>query len=94
MLIARHAPALVAGIRVLESTDVAPMPAFVAAPALPADAAARLRAGFAAAASRPWFPSLARELRLAGFAPVARETYAPALAWAREAEAAGYPVPA
>ena len=31
MLIARHAPELTSGIRVLASTDVAPMPAFVAA---------------------------------------------------------------
>ena len=93
MLIAKYKPELTAGIRVLESTDVAPMPPFVAAPALPAASAVRLREAFAAAASRPWFAPLARALLITGFAPVTRETYGVALAWAREAEAAGYPVP-
>jgi ABC-type phosphate/phosphonate transport system substrate-binding protein len=94
MLIARYKPELTAGIRVLESTDVAPMPPFVAAPALPAASADRLRGAFAAAASRPWFAPLARALLITGFAPATRETYAVALDWAREAEDAGYPVPA
>jgi hypothetical protein len=35
MLIARHAPALCAGVRVLTSTALAPMPAFVAAAGAP-----------------------------------------------------------
>jgi ABC-type phosphate/phosphonate transport system substrate-binding protein len=93
-LIARHKPELTGGIRVLESTDVAPMPPLVAAPELPAAGAARLREALVAASSRPWFAPLARALRITGFAPVSRETYGVALAWAREAEAAGYPVPA
>lgn len=92
-LIARHRPALTAGIRVLDTTDLAPMPAFVAAPMLPADAVARLRAAFAAAASRPWFAPLGEALLIEGFAPVDRETYAPTLAWHRAALAAGYGVP-
>lgn len=92
-LIARHRPDLTAGIRVLDSTDLAPMPAFVAAPCLPADAVARLRAAFTAASSRPWFPELAEPLLIAGFASVDRASFATTLAWDREAVAAGYAVP-
>ena len=93
-LIARHAPDLVAGIRVLASTATATIPAFVASPALPAADVEALKAAFAAASSRPWFSGLAADLCLTGFAPVTRDDYAVTLAWDREAKAAGYPVPA
>lgn len=93
MLIRRHAPELCAGIRILESTDVAPAPAFVCAPALGPEAAAVLRKAFAAAARRPWFAPLAAPLCLAGFQAVSHEDYAPTLAWDRAARAAGYEVP-
>ncbi|MGG5810427.1 phosphate/phosphite/phosphonate ABC transporter substrate-binding protein [Falsiroseomonas sp. CW058] len=93
-LIARHRPELTAGIRVLDSTALAPMPPFVAAPGLPAADLARLRAAFAAAASRPWFARHAGPLLIEGFAPVAPDAFAPTLAWHRDALAAGYPVPA
>lgn len=94
MLIARHAPQLCEGVRVLSSTALAPMPAFVAAADVPADIVARLRAAFARAAGTSWFAELAEPLLLAGFAEVAREAFAPALAWDREARAAGYAEPA
>lgn len=93
-LIARHAPELVRGIRVLESTALAPAPAFVASPALPAAAVARLRAAAAEAHARPWFAELAEPLLIVGLAPVARESFAPTLAWDQAALAAGYPEPA
>jgi ABC-type phosphate/phosphonate transport system substrate-binding protein len=93
-LIARWRPDLTAGIRVLESTDLAPMPAFVAAPGLPEGDVARLRAAFAAAAGRPWFAPYAEALLIAGFAPVEKADFATTLAWDREAVAAGYAVPA
>jgi ABC-type phosphate/phosphonate transport system substrate-binding protein len=92
-LIARHRPGLAAGLRVLDSTDLAPMPAFVAAPSLPAAAVDRLRAAFATAAGRPWFPELAAPLLLAGFAPVDQASFATTLAWDAEAREAGYPLP-
>lgn len=94
LLIARHAPQLTRGIRVLASTDTAPMPAFVAAASAPADAVARLRAAFSTAADRPWFAALAEPLLLEGFAQVDAATYAPLLEWDREAKSAGYPLPA
>lgn len=93
-LIARHAPELTRGVRILAATATAPMPALVAAAGAPADAVARLRAAFTAAATRSWFAALAEPLLLAGFAAVDVDRYAPLLEWDREAQAAGYPLPA
>lgn len=94
LLIARHAPQLTRGIRVLASTESAPMPALVAGNGVAPDLAGRLRGAFEAAASRPWFAPLAQQLLLEGFAPVSRESFAPLLEWDVEARAAGYPLPA
>jgi ABC-type phosphate/phosphonate transport system substrate-binding protein len=94
LLITRHQPELTAGIRVLASTAVAPIPAFVAAAGTPAGLVARLRAAFVAAASRPWFAALADRLLLEGFAAVRTADFATTLAWDREARAAGYDAPA
>src|SRR5215469_10559370 len=94
MLIARHAPKVCAGVRVLSATALAPMPAFVAAADMPAAEVERLRAAFTSAATRPWFTGLADPLMLEGFAAATRAEFAPALQWNREARAAGYPEPA
>jgi ABC-type phosphate/phosphonate transport system substrate-binding protein len=94
LLIARHAPELTRGIRTLTSTETAPMPAFVAAAGAPPELLARLRAAFSGAAARPWFAPLADQLLLEGFAPVGAESFAPLLAWDREAKSAGYDLPA
>jgi ABC-type phosphate/phosphonate transport system substrate-binding protein len=94
LLIARHAPELTAGVRVLASTPVTPMPAFVAAADAPADMVERLRAAFAGAASRPWFAAVSEPLLLEGFAAVSVAAYEPLLEWDREARAAGYELPA
>lgn len=94
LLIAHHAPELTAGVRTLASTPLTPLPAFVAAPGLPADAIARLRSAFARAASRPWFPPLADLLLIEGFEEVGPEAYSMLLEWDREARAAGYEQPA
>jgi ABC-type phosphate/phosphonate transport system substrate-binding protein len=94
MLIRKYDPDLTAGIRVLESTDTAPMPAFVASPAMNADEVMRLREAFAAACARPWFGAFRDALLIDGFVPASHETYLPTLAWDREAQDAGYPVPA
>ena len=93
MLIARHAPQLVEGVRVLASTALAPMPAYVAARGVPATAVARLRAAFTNAATKPWFRQLADPLMLEGFAEVNREVFDLALEWDREARAEGYAEP-
>jgi ABC-type phosphate/phosphonate transport system substrate-binding protein len=94
MLIARHKPELTAGIRVLESTAVAPMPAFVAAPGLPDDTVSRLRQAFATAHTRPWFAAMRDMLLIEGFAPVTRDSFTATLHWDQAAKAAGYPFPA
>jgi ABC-type phosphate/phosphonate transport system substrate-binding protein len=93
-LIAKYRPELVADIRVIESTDLAPIPAFVAASALPQGEATRLRQAFAAASARDWFAPLGRALLITGFAPVSQDDFAVTLAWDNEAKAASYPVPA
>jgi ABC-type phosphate/phosphonate transport system substrate-binding protein len=94
MLIARHAPQLVAGVRVLASTALAPMPPFVAAKGVPAETVARLRAAFARAATRAWFGSLADPLLLEGFSEVSEADFAPLLEWDGAAKKAGFDLPA
>lgn len=93
-LIARHAPDLVAGIRVLAATALAPMPAFVASPDLGEAAIGRLRAAFSRAAGQPWFADFADPLLLSGFEGVEAADFAPMLAWQKAAIEADYPVPA
>jgi ABC-type phosphate/phosphonate transport system substrate-binding protein len=94
LLIRRHNPGLTAGVRVLESTATATLPAFVAAAGTPSPVVESLRAAFAGAARQPWFAPLADELLLDGFAPVTAAEYARTLEWDRAAKAAGYPFPA
>ena len=94
MLIRRYRPDLTEGVRVLESTETAPMPAFVAAPQFPADSVARLRAAFTAAASRAWFAELGDALLIDGFAAADLASFAPTLAWDSAARQAGYTLPA
>jgi ABC-type phosphate/phosphonate transport system substrate-binding protein len=94
LLIARHRPELTAGVRVLASTDVAPMPAFVAAAGTPAEVVGALRAAFVAAAARHWFEPYRDLLLIEGFAAASTAHFATTLDWDREARAAGYEVPA
>ncbi len=94
MLIAKHAPHVTAGVRVLESTAVAPMPAFVASPSLSQETVGRLRSAFAAAAVQPWFKPLGDTLLLDGFTPVTQADFEMTLAWDRAAKEADYPFPA
>lgn len=94
LLIARHAPGLVAGVRVLASTPLTPMPAFVASSAAPPGQVRALRAAFLGAAARPWFAALARMLLLKGFGEVSAASYEPLLEWDREARKAGFEQPA
>jgi ABC-type phosphate/phosphonate transport system substrate-binding protein len=94
LLIATHAPQLTRGIRVLTSTEVAPIPAFVAASSADSDEIARLRTAFKSAASRPWFGPLGDLLRLDGFADASEAQFATLLQWDQAAKAAGYDLPA
>jgi ABC-type phosphate/phosphonate transport system substrate-binding protein len=94
MLIAHHAPQLVAGIRTLDSTALAPMPPFVAAAAAPEAMVARLRAAFARASGRKWFAQLADTLLLEGFSEATAADFAPLIEWDRAARAQGFAQPA
>ena len=93
-LIAHHAPELVKGTRVLHSTDLAPIPAFVAAPGLPEAAFLRLQQSFLAAHDAPWFQAYAVPLALQGFAAVGIADFQTTLDWDRRAKAEGYMFPA
>ena len=94
LLIRKRRPELTEAVRILTSTDVAPMPAFVASASVSAKMIASLKAAFAAASNRPWFAEFAEVLLLDGFADVDEADFAATLAWDREARAAGYDVPA
>jgi ABC-type phosphate/phosphonate transport system substrate-binding protein len=94
LLVARHAPALVEGVRVLESTDTATLPAFVAAASIPVTMLDALRTAFSNAARQPWFGEFADSLLLDGFAAVDAADYAQTLERDRQARAAGYLMPA
>ncbi len=93
MLLRKYRPDLVADIRVLDVTETAPMPAFVAAPGLPSESVEALRSAFAQAHQQPWFEDVAASLLISGFEPVTKETFAPTLGWDQAAKAAGYPLP-
>lgn len=94
LLIERHAPQLTADIRVLESTALAPMPAFVAAAGAPPPMIEGLRAAFTNASTRSWFGALSDGLLLEGFEAVTEASYATLLDRDRDARAAGYDLPA
>lgn len=93
MLLRKHQPELVRGIRVLDVTETAPMPAFVASPALPQQAVAKLQDAFANARRQPWFGTLAEQLLITGFECVTHETFQSTLEWDRDAKTAGYSLP-
>jgi ABC-type phosphate/phosphonate transport system substrate-binding protein len=94
LLTAQHNPALTAGIRILASTDVATVPAFVTAASTPESTIDALRRAFADASAQSWFGEYAAQLLIDGFAPVAAVDYARTLEWDRAAKAAGYAYPA
>jgi hypothetical protein len=81
-------------VRVLESTDTATLPAFVAAASTPVATRDALRTAFTNAARQPWFGKFAATLLIDGFAAVDAADYAQTLEWDRQARAAGYLVPA
>jgi ABC-type phosphate/phosphonate transport system substrate-binding protein len=89
-----HRPDLVSDIRVVATTALAPIPAFVAAPTVPPGAVERLKRSFVAARDAAWFPPLAAALAIERLAPVDHATFAPTLERDRAAIAAGYPLPA
>jgi ABC-type phosphate/phosphonate transport system substrate-binding protein len=94
LLIARHNPSLTRGIRILDATDTATLPALVTSAGTPSAAIAALKTAFAEASLRSWFAEFADPLLIDGFARVDASDYARTLEWDRAAKAAGYPLPA
>lgn len=94
LLLEHHAPELATGVRVLATTELTPMPAFVAAAAAPPAMLSALRAAFLSAAQQPWFDDFRGPLQLAGFAAASAADYASYLDWDAQAIAAGYELPA
>ena len=88
-LLRRHAPDVVAGLRVIESTAPAPIPPLVAAPDADADACGRVTAALLEAHGE--LKPVLDELLLARFAAVSPDDYRVTRDRAREAVAAGYP---
>jgi len=89
-----HQQELGSKIRVVATTDPAPIPFFVASSGCPDEIVSRLQATFATFAGAPECASLRERLRLDAFAPVALEDYSLTLRWDAEARAAGYSQPA
>ena len=81
------------GLRVVASTDFAPIPILVASRRAPDDAVARLRQAFLAVGGEPELAEIRARLLLAGFAPVDPAAYDVLTAWDREAVEAGYGMP-
>ncbi len=80
-------------LRVVASTDFAPIPFLVASPGAPAEAVGRLRQALLAVGGAPELAAVRERLLLAGFAPVEPAAYAVLTAWDHEAIAAGYDAP-
>jgi ABC-type phosphate/phosphonate transport system substrate-binding protein len=92
-LMRHHQPELGSKIRVVATTDPAPIPFLVASSTCPEAIVSRLQATLATFADAPACADLRERLLLEAFAPVALEDYGLMLRWDSEARAAGYPQP-
>jgi ABC-type phosphate/phosphonate transport system substrate-binding protein len=89
-----YQPELESKIRVVATTDPAPIPFLVASSSCSDEVVSRLQATLATFAAAPACAVLREWLLLEAFAPVALEDYSLMLRWDSEARAAGYPQPA
>ena len=94
LLLQRYQPELAAHVRVVESTATAPIPAFVASPAVARDIIDRLATSFDSAVHQKWFHPLADAILIRGFAACALEDFDIIRSREDEAVRAGYPLPA
>jgi ABC-type phosphate/phosphonate transport system substrate-binding protein len=93
-LMQRHEPELVKQIRVVATTDVAPIPFLVASRECPNEVVAALQTALLQFGDVAVCADLRDRLCLQGFAPVAIADYDLMLRWDTEARAAGYAQPA
>jgi ABC-type phosphate/phosphonate transport system substrate-binding protein len=89
-----HQPELGSQIRLVATTDPAPVPFLVASSDCPAEIVSCLQAALATFYSVPACSGLKKRLRLEAFAPVDLEDYGLMLRWDAEARGAGYFQPA
>jgi len=94
LLLRHHQPELAARVRVVESTATAPLPAFVASPAVPGEIIDRLAVGFRSAQDQPWFRPLAEPIMIVGFAASCLDDFSIMRTRDLEANRAGYSLPA
>jgi ABC-type phosphate/phosphonate transport system substrate-binding protein len=92
-LMQRHDPDLAAQIRIVATTDSAPIPFLVASRECPEEVVASLRAALMGFGDLAACASLRERLCLRGFAPVATTDYDLMLRWDAEARAASYAHP-
>jgi ABC-type phosphate/phosphonate transport system substrate-binding protein len=93
-LMLHHQKELGSQIRVVATTDPAPIPFLVASSGCPDEIVSRLQATLANFAGTPACAGLRDRLRLDAFVPVVLEDYELTLRWDAEARAAGYAQPA
>jgi ABC-type phosphate/phosphonate transport system substrate-binding protein len=93
-LMLRHQPDLAQKIRIVATTDAAPIPFLVASPQCPIEVIAALRTALLAFGDVPAFAELRERLCLERFVPVAVADYDLIARWDKEAVAAGYAHPA
>jgi ABC-type phosphate/phosphonate transport system substrate-binding protein len=92
-LMRRHESDLVSQIRIVSTTDAAPIPFLVAAPACPDDIVSALQQGLASFGEAACCAGLRDRLCLEAFVPVAIADYGLMTRWDAEARAAGYRAP-
>jgi ABC-type phosphate/phosphonate transport system substrate-binding protein len=92
-LMLRHDENLRSRIRVIASTDPAPVPLLVAASDCPDEVVAKLQGALARVAGAPECAPLRDRLELDGFAQVSASEYGLMLQWEEEARSAGYAEP-
>jgi ABC-type phosphate/phosphonate transport system substrate-binding protein len=92
-LMQRHQPDLAPQIRIVATTDVAPIPFLVASRACPDDVISALQATLATFSRAPSCAGLRDRLCLEAFVPVITEDCGLMMRWDTEARAAGYAAP-
>jgi ABC-type phosphate/phosphonate transport system substrate-binding protein len=88
-----HEPDLAPRIRIVSTTDLAPIPFLVASQNCPDDVVSALQASLAAFGDAQSCTGLRERLCLQAFAPVATDDYSLMTRWDAEARAAGYGEP-
>jgi ABC-type phosphate/phosphonate transport system substrate-binding protein len=92
-LMMHHEPELATQIRIVATTDPAPIPFLVASETCPDEVVASLRSTLLTFADDPACAGVKERLCLRGFARVEIDDYDLMLRWDKEARAAGYPQP-